>query len=59
MKQRESQWVLDKLEDIGSYFPAASVSARNLRKLWALKGSYWDATEIVFTELCRIEGVDD
>lgn len=42
--QRESQWVLDRLEDIGTFFYAASLTAKMLRIMWRIKGNYWDST---------------
>lgn len=35
----------DRLEDIGSYYPGASLAARNLLDLWERKGNYWEAVE--------------
>ena len=43
-RQRESQWVLDRLEDIGTFYYAASITGKNLRVMWELKGNYWDTT---------------
>lgn len=40
--------MLDRLEEIGSYYNAANLAAGNLRVLWQKKGNYWDATEEAF-----------
>lgn len=42
--------MLDRLEDIGSYYYAASMAGMNLRMIWKRKGSYWDASSRVFEE---------
>jgi hypothetical protein len=44
------------LEEIGSYYPAASITVGNLRKIWAAKGNYWDAAEKLYKECCQMEG---
>lgn len=40
--------MLDRLEEIGSYYNAANLAAGNLRALWQKKDNYWDATEEAF-----------
>jgi len=51
----ESQWVLDRLDEIGSKFYTASITERNLERIWALKGNCWDASREVFQERSRAE----
>ena len=51
--------MLDRLEDIGSYYYAASIAGRNLRKIWKQKGSYWDASSQVFEERSAQEDTGD
>ena len=37
--------MIDRLEDIGSYFIGSSLIAQNLLSIWESKGNYWDAAE--------------
>ena len=55
--QRESQWVLDRLEDIGTFFYAASLTAKVLRIMWGIKGNYWDSTSKIYS--ARAEREDE
>jgi hypothetical protein len=47
--------VLDRLAEIGTYYRAALTCAENLKKVWAMKGSYWDAGTKVYNEGCQTE----
>jgi hypothetical protein len=40
--------VLDRLEEIGTYYYAASITGKNLRVMWELKGNYWDSTPKIY-----------
>src|SRR5208282_3215638 len=40
--QKESQWVLDQLEEMIFYYPVASSLIKNLKYLWKGKGNYWN-----------------
>ena len=51
--------MLDRLEDIGSHYYAASLAGQNLQKIWELKGSYWDAIEEIFRESYQSEVVGE
>ena len=51
--------MIDRLEEIGSYYYAASITAKNLKLLWESQGSYWDATEKIFLDREKTEGADD
>jgi hypothetical protein len=48
--QKESQWVLEQLEEIRIYYPIALTLGRNLKRIWELKGNYWEAMRIVGQE---------
>ena len=41
MCQKESQWVLDQLQEMSPYYPIASTFRKNLKHIWKLKGNYW------------------
>jgi hypothetical protein len=47
------------LEDIGSYYYAASITAQNLKKIWAAKGDYWDAANQNYKYRRQMEGADE
>jgi hypothetical protein len=45
--------VLQQLEEIAKAsppFPIASTLARNLRRIWQLKGNYWEAVKKIADE---------
>jgi hypothetical protein len=41
--QKESQWVLDRLQEMSFYYPIALSFIKNLKRVWRLKGNYWDS----------------
>jgi hypothetical protein len=51
--------VIDRLEEIGSYFHAASMTARFLRLIWDMKGSYWDSVDKIFNYRAKAESEGD
>jgi len=51
--------VIDRLEEIGSYFYAASRAARHLRSIWDMKGGYWNSADKIFNDRAKAEEVGD
>jgi hypothetical protein len=47
------------LEEIGTYYHAASVITKNLKVIWESRGSYWEVTEKISLDRAKMEGVDD
>jgi len=48
--------VIDRLEEIGTYYYAASITAKNLKLIWQLRGSYWEATEKISLDKTKMDG---
>jgi hypothetical protein len=48
--------VTDRLEDIGVFYYAASITAQSLKQIWAARGDYWDASAQLFKDRCQREG---
>lgn len=51
--------MIDRLEDIGSYYYAASITAQGLKKIWAARGNYWDASAQIYKDRCEMEGEEE
>jgi hypothetical protein len=51
--------VLDRLEDIGEFYYAASITGKILRVMWELKGNYWDSTNMVYFARAKHEAEAD
>lgn len=47
MSQKESRWVLDRLQEMSLYYPIASSFIKNLKCIWKFKGNYWDSIKLV------------
>jgi hypothetical protein len=51
--------VIDRLEDIGSYYYAASITAQTLKQIWAARGDFWDVSAQIFKDRCQMEGGEE
>jgi hypothetical protein len=51
--------VLDRLEDIGTYYYAASITGKNLRITWESKGNYWDSANKIYFARAKHEADAD